>query len=79
MGTTKIEGEKHMNDQELLGLQHHIKQGKRLWAASFGVVISLIAGIMLGMYYTEGRILDDCKYSGVYRVGTQAFTCIRKM
>lgn len=68
-----------MNDQELLGLNHHIKQARRLWAASFGVVVALIIGILIGMFYTEGRVLDDCKYSGVYRVGTQSFTCIRKM
>ena len=52
---------------------------KDTWAASMGVVIALIIGLLLGIVYKQGDIIDDCKYAGSFRVHSQAFNCQRKI
>lgn len=58
---------------------------KRLWESIRKAVIHMVwylicigIGVILGNFYTEGRILDDCRYSSTFRVGAQAFTCQRR-
>ena len=52
---------------------------RRGWAASMGVVFALVIGIVAGVVWARGEIIDDCKYAGSFRVQTQAFTCVRKI
>lgn len=52
---------------------------RRLWANSMGTVVALIVGVLLGIVYKQGDIIEDCRYAGSFRVGTQAFNCQRKM
>ena len=47
---------------------------RRVWAGSMGIVIALVIGV-----YKAGDIIDDCKYSGSFRVHSQAFNCQRKI
>ena len=44
-----------------------------------GVVFALVIGIVAGVLWARGEIIDDCKYAGSFRVQTQAFTCVRKI
>ena len=50
-----------------------------LWAKSLAVVVMFFVGMTIGQVQTEIRIIGDCKYSGAFRVDTQAFTCQRKI
>ena len=52
---------------------------KSVWAESLGVVIALVIGIIFGIVYKQGDIIDDCKYAGSFRVHSQAFNCQRKI
>jgi hypothetical protein len=52
---------------------------KAVWAESLGVVIALVLGILIGVLYRQTDIIEDCRYSGSFRVGTQAFNCQRRM
>ena len=52
---------------------------KKTWAGSMGVVIALVIGILLGIVYKQDDIQEDCKYSGSFRVHTQAYNCQRKI
>ena len=52
---------------------------RRVWAGSMGIVIALVLGLLLGIVYKSGDIIDDCKYSGSFRVHSQAFNCQRKI
>ncbi len=52
---------------------------KKLWAASLGIILALAIGFGGGMLYVEGRIIDDCRFSGVFRIGLQVFNCGRRM
>ena len=52
---------------------------RKVWANSMGVVIALVLGIILGVVYKQGDIIDDCKYAGSFRVHSQAFNCQRKI
>lgn len=51
---------------------------KKLWAASLGIVLALVLGFSAGVLYTEGQIIDDCRFSGVFRIGIQSYNCIRR-
>ena len=66
-------------ENELLDLKRIGDWIKRTWAASLGIFIALVLGILIGIVYKQGDIIDDCKYTGNFRVHSQAFTCIRKM
>ena len=52
---------------------------KDVWSNSLGVVIALLLGLMFGIVYKQGDIIDDCKYAGSFRVHSQAFNCQRKI
>jgi high-affinity Fe2+/Pb2+ permease len=52
---------------------------RAVWAESLGVVIALVLGILIGVLYRQTDITEDCRYSGSFRVGTQAFNCQRRM
>ena len=52
---------------------------QKLWSRSMGTIIALIIGMMAGLLIKEGTIIDDCKYTNTFRVGTQSFTCQRRM
>lgn len=64
---------------ELVDLKKFGAYVKRVWAASLGVVIALVVGLILGIVYKQGDIMDDCKYAGSFRVHSQAFNCQRKI
>lgn len=51
---------------------------KSVWAQSLGIVLSLLIGFGLGVLHTEGKIIDDCRYSSVFRIGLQAYNCQRR-
>jgi len=51
---------------------------KKLWAASLGIVLALVLGFSAGVLYTEGQIIDDCRFSGVFRIGIQSYNCVRR-
>jgi hypothetical protein len=44
-----------------------------------GVVVALVLGLLLGVVYKQGDIVEDCRYAGSFRVHSQAFTCVRKI
>ena len=52
---------------------------KMVWSESMGIVIALVIGLLLGVVYKSGDIIDDCRYSGSFRVHSQAFNCQRKI
>jgi hypothetical protein len=52
---------------------------RKVWASSMGVVVAMVLGIILGVVYKQGDIIDDCKYAGSFRVHSQAFNCQRKI
>jgi len=52
---------------------------RKTWAASMGVVLALIAGLLLGIVYKQNNIMEDCKYAGSFRVHSQAYNCQRKI
>jgi hypothetical protein len=52
---------------------------KAVWAESLGVMLALVLGLLLGALYKQSDIIEDCRYSGSFRVGTQAFNCQRRM
>jgi hypothetical protein len=64
---------------ELIDLSQMKRKVVLLWAGSLGVVVALVIGFFAGMLIAEGRILDDCKFNNGFRVGMQAFTCMRKI
>lgn len=51
---------------------------KKVWAASLGIFLALAIGFMAGVLYIEGQIIDDCRYSSVFRIGLQAYNCQRR-
>ena len=51
----------------------------KVWANSMGIILALLLGLAFGWVYGRGDIVEDCKYSGAFRVGTQAFICTRKI
>lgn len=65
--------------QEVLGISDMTKKFNTWWAKSFGVILAILLGILIGTFMNRGAILDDCKFNGVFRIGDQSFTCVRKM
>lgn len=68
-----------MNGHPLIEWKRFKAWCKSAWAESLGVVIALIIGLVLGIVYKQGDIIDDCKYAGSFRVHSQAFNCQRKI
>lgn len=65
--------------QEIEHLKKFPDWAKKLWAASLGIILSFLFGFLVGVLNTEWRIIDDCKFGSVFRIGTQAYNCIRKI
>lgn len=68
-----------MNGHPLIEWKKFKAWCKSAWAESLGVVIALLVGILIGVLYRQTDITEDCRYSGSFRVGTQAFNCQRRM
>ena len=64
---------------ELITLKDMKRKVVLMWAGSLGVVIALFVGFFACSFTAQGRILDDCKFNQGFRVGMQAFTCMRKI
>ena len=64
--------------QEIEQLKKAGTWAKKLWAASLGIVLALVLGFTAGVLHTEGQIIDDCRFSGVFRIGIQSYNCLRK-
>jgi hypothetical protein len=52
---------------------------RRYWSKALAPIFALVVGAVMGNFLTEGRILDDCKYSSSFRIGTQSFNCGRRI
>jgi hypothetical protein len=63
---------------ELIQMKDWIFKFKGWWAASFGIVVALILGILIGILMTEGKIINDCKFISSFRIGDQGYNCIRR-
>ena len=68
-----------MNGHPLIEWRKFKQWCKSVWAESLGVVIALVLAILIGVLYRQTDITEDCRYSGSFRVGTQAFNCQRRM
>lgn len=68
-----------MKDANLIGVTDMYQSVKKVWANSLGVVLALVVGVIVGIVYKQGDIIEDCRYSGSFRVHSQAFTCVRKI
>ena len=65
-------------NEELEQLKKAKNWVKKVWAASLGIVFALFIGFISGTLYVENRIIDDCRFSSVFRIGLQSFNCGRK-
>jgi len=64
---------------ELIQVKDWVKKMRTMWAASLGVILALIAGVLIGILAVEARIINDCKYIGNFRIGDQGYTCARRI
>lgn len=65
--------------EELIDIKKIKSVSQKVWTKSMGIIIALLIGIGSGLLMKEGTIIEDCKYSGSFRVGTQSFSCQRKI
>ncbi len=68
-----------MNGHPLIEWKKFKSWCRAAWAESLGVVIALVVGLLIGVLYKQNDVVDDCRYAGSFRAGTQAFNCQRKM
>ena len=68
-----------MNDHPLIEWNKLVDFVKTLWARSMAAIVALVVGGLIGIVYNQNDIVEDCKYTGSFRVHTQAFTCQRRM
>lgn len=68
-----------MNHPSVTEWQKIVRAVRGAWTNMMGAIIALVVGILLGIVYKSGDIIDDCKYSGSFRVHSQAFNCQRKI
>lgn len=68
-----------MNHPSVTEWQKIVRAVRGAWTNMMGAIIALVVGILLGIVYKAGDIIDDCKYSGSFRVHSQAFNCQRKI
>lgn len=68
-----------MSHPALIELSKIKKAFQGAWANSLGIVVALILGLILGVTYKQNDIMEDCKYSGSFRVHSQAYNCQRKI
>ena len=64
---------------ELISVKDFILKFKGWWAASLGIVVALIVGIVIGVFIVEGKIINDCKFLNAFRIGDQGYTCQRRI
>ena len=65
-----------LNEQENQRLVEKLRQA---WSKAFWPLLALLCGVLLGVLGTRSEIINDCKYSGSFRVDSQAFNCQRKI
>lgn len=65
--------------EELIDIKKVKATAQKIWTKSMGTILALIIGLGFGLLMKEGTIIEDCKYSGSFRIGTQAFSCQRKI
>lgn len=68
-----------MNDHPLIEWNKLMDFAKSMWAKSMAAIVALVIGALLGIVYNQNDIIEDCKYTGSFRVHTQAFNCQRRM
>lgn len=64
---------------EIIDFDSFLAKVRTWWAASLGIIIALILGVLFGILYVESRILNDCKYISGFRIDSQSFNCSRKI
>ena len=68
-----------MNDHPVIEWNKLVDFAKTMWAKSMAAIVALVLGALLGIVYNQNDIIEDCKYTGSFRVHTQAFNCQRRM
>ena len=52
---------------------------KRFWVDMkkqfIWVLVAFIFGVVVGDYFEKNRVFNDCRYTGVTRIGQSAFKC----
>lgn len=66
-------------DHPLIEWNKLVDSVKTLWAKSMAAIVALVIGSLIGIVYNQNEIVEDCKYTGSFRVHTQAFNCQRRM
>lgn len=66
-------------DHPLIEWNKLVDSIKTLWAKSMAAIVALVIGSLIGIVYNQNEIVEDCKYTGSFRVHTQAFNCQRRM
>lgn len=64
---------------EMITLKDVYVKFKGWWGSSLAAIIAFGFGFFLGVIQTEGRVLNDCKYIGSFRVDSQGFECTRRI
>ena len=49
------------------------------WKTSFSCIVLAVLSFVFGMMLKEKLIVDDCKFMGSFRDGTQAYNCQPRM
>ena len=66
-----------MND--LVNLKKIWDEAVEKWRTSFGAILLAVITFFIGMQVQHKFIVDDCKFSGVFRDGAQAYSCQQVM
>ena len=66
-------------NNELISIKDFILKFKGWWAASLGMVVALVLGVIIGILSVESKIINDCKYINNFRIGDQGYSCQRKI
>lgn len=45
------------------------------WRTSFGCIVIAVIAFVFGMLVQEKVIVEDCRFMGSFRDGTQAYNC----
>jgi len=64
---------------ELINMKDFVLKFKGWWAASLGIVVALILGIIIGILVVESKIINDCKFLNAFRIGDQGYNCQRRI
>jgi hypothetical protein len=60
---------------ELINYKQIWKKAVDKWRNSFGSVLLVVVAFLLGMVYQNKLIVDDCKFSNVFRDGSISYNC----